>query len=316
MTTPREPMPAGGLQAVSFLHLIRIWNLPTALADSYAGYLLAVGPEADDLSAITLLGVMAVSALIYSAGMAWNDILDYDRDKTTHPDRPLPSGAIPKKVAGPFALCLTIAGLVVGAFLGWRVFLLTLALVILMFSYNSWLKHHGFIGCINMGACRFANMWLGIAAAGAALGSSLLPFPATLATYVAAVTLLSLLEDEAVGRGMFYLMVIVLLLAPMMLVADVLKGAASRPEVWFALVPLAVLVGWVGIIAYSAGKKLSAASIGGVVRVCLTGIILLDSAMLMARGKWPQGMLCALLIVPTLLLIKRLARRPRPVSTR
>jgi len=312
MNTSREPR---GLQAGAFLRLVRIWNLPTALADSFAGYLLAIPLEPDAVSAFTLLGVMGASALIYSAGMAWNDILDYERDKTLHPDRPLPSGAIPKKVAGPFALCLTIAGLVVGALLGWQVFLLTLALVILMFSYNTWLKHQGFIGCINMGACRFLNMWLGIAAAGEALDGSLLPFPATLATYVAAVTLLSLLEDEAVGRGMFYLMVAVLLLVPVMLVADVLKGSASRPEVWFALVPLAVLVGWIAIAAYPAGKKLSAASIGGVVRICLTGIILLDAAMLMARGKWAEGALCTLLVLPALLLTKRLARRPRPVIT-
>jgi len=306
---------ARGLQAGAFLRLIRIWNLPTALADSFAGYLLAVGTEAGELSPVILLGAMGASAFIYSAGMAWNDILDYDRDKTLHPDRPLPSGAIPKKVAGPFALCLTLAGLAVGVLLGWRVFLLTLALIILMFSYNTWLKHQGFLGCLNMGACRFVNMWLGIAAAGAELDASLLPFPATLATYVAAVTLLSLLEDEAVGRGMFYLMVGVLLLVPVMLVADVLKGAVQKPEVWFALAPLAVLVAWIAAAAYPAGKKLSADSIGGVVRICLTGIILLDSAMLMARGKWREGALCAILVLPTLMLIKRLATRPRPMVT-
>ena len=289
----------------AFLRLIRIWNLPTALADSYAGYLLAALPGG--ISLPRLLGVMALSGLIYSAGMAWNDILDLERDRTLHPDRPLPSGAIPSRVAARLAAGLIILGLIVSVFLGTFILLASLALVVLTFTYNAGLKHRGFIGCANMGACRFINMWLGIAAAGGSM-AHLWAFPLTLGLYVTVVTLISLQEEVRIGRLGFCAAVAVLLSVPAPLAVFSVAWAGREPVAWLALVPLAFLAAWVIVAAASAVRRLSPASVGSLIRVCLTGIILLDSAMLLSRGKLIAGMLCALMILPTLMLIKHVAR--------
>lgn len=315
---------------LDYLRLVRIWNLPTAIADSFAGYLLV--DRSLDITArlgeheTRLLGVMLISALIYAAGMVWNDIFDAERDKTLHPDRPIPSDAIDRGIAIRFGLGLVAAGLFVSLLVGLHVLLLTMVLVALTFIYNGWLKHHGFVGCLAMGSCRFVNMWLGIAAAGGWLGpapieqqeltGNLLTFPATLGLYVTAVTLLSLLEESKIGRWGFYSVIGVLLatLLPLAAITMMVHFKApllgDEPQSWVSLVPLTTLVVWLIVTAVPVGRHMSAGTIGGVVRTALTGIILLDSAMLFVRDSQLAGAMCALLVVPAIVMIRLIARRP------
>jgi hypothetical protein len=290
------------------LRLIRPWNLPTAVVDPYAGYLIAAGLA--DASVVRLLGVMLVSALIYSAGMAWNDIFDLARDGTLHADRPLPSGLIGRGAAAAFAALLILLGFAVSAFLGISVVLLCCGLVALTFTYNGWLKHKGFIGCLNMGACRFMNMMLGIAAADGAL-RGLWPFPATLGLYVTAVTLLSLQEEASLTREGFFEIVslIIIVLLP-------LAGfSVVRTERYLALVPITLLAGWVFAAAMAAARSLTPGSIGSVVRVAVTGVILVDTALLFSRGRMVEGIICAFVVLPTLALVRYAASRPVPAGT-
>lgn len=297
-----------------FLRLVRVWNLPTAIVDPYVGYMIAAGAES--VSAFRLCAAMVISALVYSAGMAANDLFDIERDKTLHPDRPLPAGLISKKTAGRFTALLIFLGLCAAYSLGPRVFLLCLGLVLLTFTYNGWLKHRGLIGCLNMGACRLVNMWLGIAAAGGNKTiRELWPLPATLAIYVAAITLLSLQEEHKLDKKGLYALVSGILLTLLPLAGFAVDRAGPHGSAWLALVPLTLLAGWVFATAAVAARSLTPGAIGSVVRVAVTGIILLDSAILFSQGKPVEGVVCALVLAPALLLIRYTAKRPAVAPT-
>lgn len=293
----RRPLP-------EFLRLVRIWNLPTAVVDSFAGYLIVAG--FGEASAPKLAAVMLISALLYSAGMVWNDLLDLPRDRTLHPDRPLPSGAIRKKSATRLGLLLIVLGLAAASFLGLQVLLLTAALVMLSFTYNAWLKHRGFAGCLNMGACRSLNMLIGIAAAGGSLGL-LWPFPATLGLYVASLTLLSLQEEEQITTEGFFEILSLLLIV----LLPFAWFSLSSSERSLALVPVTLLAGWLFAAGAMATRSLTPASIGSVVRVAVSGIILLDAAFLVYHGRLVEAVVCAAMLAPSLLLVRLVARQKR-----
>ena len=296
-----------------YLRLIRIWNLPTALADVYAGFVLA-GAAAAGGSSARLLLLFGTSAAIYSAGMAWNDILDLKRDRTLHADRPLPSGAMRKGTAVLLASALVALGLLGGSWLGGRAFAVTAVLVVCTFTYNARLKHKGLIGCLNMGACRFLNMWLGIAAAGGSI-AGLWGYPATLGLYVAAVTLVSLQEENRITRGKFIGIASLMLVAILpfaVLCAFSGDGEGPSPA---ALLPLAVMVLWMAAATVPAVRVLTGRAIGGLIRTSLTCIILLDAAMLLSAHKTSEGIMCSLLIIPSLMLARSVARRPAPAQS-
>ena len=301
--------------SLAYLRLIRVWNLPTAIADVYAGFVLAslvpvaAGPATAGVAAAVRLPLaLVVSALIYSAGMAWNDILDLGRDRALHADRPLPSGAVRKGTAMLAASLMMVLGLLLAGRLGTRCFMLAVVLTALTFAYNARLKHKGFTGCANMGACRFFNMWLGIAAGGGALAGLWL-FPATLGLYVCAVTLVSLQEEAHSTRKEFLAVASLAVASLLPLAIFCVRGSGGflSPA---ALVPLSVLAAWIMLAAASAARVVDGRSIGSLVRTCLRGIILLDSSMLMAAGKRTEGLLCLLLIVPSLMLARSVVRRP------
>ena len=108
----------------SYLALLRLPNVFTALADVAMGFFFVIGAAdqagwafSDDPQpsllpiALWTLGLLAAaSALLYSAGMVLNDVFDLELDREEQPDRPLPSGRIPLRL-GPLAgLAIADAG--------------------------------------------------------------------------------------------------------------------------------------------------------------------------------------------------------------
>src|SRR5437588_175737 len=80
-----------------YAQLVRLPNLPTALADvCLAALALAGQPPAGRLADGFPWGVFALlllaSGLLYSSGMVWNDFFDQEQDRRERPFRPLPSG--------------------------------------------------------------------------------------------------------------------------------------------------------------------------------------------------------------------------------
>ncbi len=94
--------PRGGSTLRSYLALVRLPNVFTAMADVAMGFLFVQSrgwqwdPWWDSWTLATLL---AASGLLYMAGMVLNDVFDLETDRHERPDRPLPSGRIPLTTA-------------------------------------------------------------------------------------------------------------------------------------------------------------------------------------------------------------------------
>ena len=89
----------------SYLGLLRLPNVFTAVADVAMGFFFIQAPWAfsDNGQETSLLPIgiwtvgllAAASAMLYSGGMALNDVFDIDLDREEQPNRPLPAGRIP-----------------------------------------------------------------------------------------------------------------------------------------------------------------------------------------------------------------------------
>src|SRR5947209_4944164 len=150
----------------AFAQLVRLPNLPSALADICLGALAMQGIPPRWLPFLLLL---LASACLYCGGMAWNDFFDVEQDRRERPSRPIPSGRVKRREAAYLGGGLLLAGLVLAAVVGWAggpgwrfaplvvAFLLGLAILL----YDGWLKRT-WAGPLGMGACRFLNVLLGL----------------------------------------------------------------------------------------------------------------------------------------------------------
>src|SRR3954470_12055919 len=92
--------------------LVRLPNVFTAVADIFlAG--VTTGAALDHFGPWSLL--VLASALLYSAGMVWNDYFDLEQDLRERPFRPLASGRVTKQAAFLLGTLLVVAGLVAAA---------------------------------------------------------------------------------------------------------------------------------------------------------------------------------------------------------
>jgi 4-hydroxybenzoate polyprenyltransferase len=167
------------------LQLARPANVVTAVADVAAGATVAgalVSPHA--------LGLAVVSAALYAGGVVLNDVCDMTLDAIERPERPLPSGRADFDTARGLAFGLLVFGGLAAWGIGPASGILAMAIAALAVAYDTRAKHHALLGPLTMGACRGANLLLGVSAVPAALATwwplALLPL-----AYVGAITAVS-----------------------------------------------------------------------------------------------------------------------------
>lgn len=120
----RSPAPRGPVIGSwrAWAELLRISNLPTILGDCAVGLCIAMalyamwqGPaNATDVlyrSPALIGGVCIGMCMLYLGGMVLNGILDRNVDAVERPERPIPSGRIPLRVAWTVAVVLMLGGL-------------------------------------------------------------------------------------------------------------------------------------------------------------------------------------------------------------
>ena len=211
-----------------YLALVRVHLTPTAVADSFTGYCLAVTGRGRPPDALGLLGIAIASVLIYWTGMATNDLLDFEKDRATQPHRPLPRGEVSPASALAFSALLAAGGLLAAFLTGAGAGALASTLLALALLYNGGAKRIPILGNLVMGSCRSANLLLGAAAAvplDQLTGERLILLSAAiLGIYMAWVTAVSLLEDRAPRAGSFLGSTLPILLVPV-----AVAGIASVP---------------------------------------------------------------------------------------
>ena len=149
----------------AFFRLVRFPAVFTVLADCAMGFLFTCRTPGQTEWGVFAL-ICAASVALYWFGMAFNDIVDVERD-SLHPVRcfrPIPSGALSLANAKRIALVLLLLGTVIGCITGilfatnWLISIASLAgLIISIILYDGAFKSFWFAPLI-MGLCRAFNI--------------------------------------------------------------------------------------------------------------------------------------------------------------
>jgi hypothetical protein len=301
----------------AYAQLVRLPNLPSALADIFLGVLVT--------GSLTVPGrwpeyalLMLASVCLYCGGMAWNDFFDLAQDRRERPDRPIPSGRITPFHAAVFAASLVAVG-VVFAFLSglvqaWRgeggfvtPTVLALLLTGAIFLYDAWLKHT-VVGPVGMGACRFLNVLLGISPVAGLLWSRGLYLALVVGLYIVGVTWLARTEARASSRRALIGAASVMLLSLLMVLPlPVLPLPVVPPADASSLLFPYLLVGlgfFVGFPVVAAIRTPTPGRVQSAVKRSLMGLILLDMVLATALAG-SAGLVLLVLMAPSVYLNRR-----------
>jgi 4-hydroxybenzoate polyprenyltransferase len=295
-------------RAQTYAQLVRLPNLPTALADICLGA-LAMGALPGRWLPFLLL--LPASGCLYSGGMVWNDFFDVDQDRSERPDRPIPSGRVSRREAGVFGAALLAAGVLLALLAGLCQGLVADApsrlpavlaglLVGCIFLYDGWLKRTA-LGPVAMGACRALNVLLGVSTAGS-LAPPGLHLAAVVGLYIVGVTWFARTEARVSNRsalkGAAGVMLAALLLAVPL---PITPGASSSFLFPYLLVGLGFAV---GLPVSSAVTDPSPANVQAAVKRAIFALIVLD-AVLATACAGVAGLVILLLLTPSLYLSRR-----------
>jgi 4-hydroxybenzoate polyprenyltransferase len=281
----------------TYAQLVRLPNLPTALADVCLGA-LATGALPRRWPHFLLL--LLASGCLYCGGMVWNDFFDVEQDKRERPFRPIPSGRVTRRQAGWFGAGLLAAGVVWAALAG--AVLLGLALVAAILLYDGWLKRTP-AGPVAMGACRFLNVLLAVSVSGS-LAWPLGPHLAlVVGLYIVGVTWFARTEARASSQAALKGAAAVMLGAFVLAVAlpTHLPPGAGSPLFPYLLVGLGFLI---GLPVCRAVASPTPVLVQAAVKRCLIGLVLLD-AVLAAGVAGAAGLLILVLLAPSLYLNRK-----------
>src|SRR5213594_2869480 len=207
--------PAKRSLAAGLLALLRPPNVFTAVADSFAGLVLArrAGPVSGDRG----LWCIAASACLYLGGIALNDYFDREVDALERPERPIPSGAVPPAVAAGIGAGLLAAGIALAGLAGGPAITVAAVLALAILLYDGVWKGTG-AGFLNMGVCLGLNFYMPMSLAMRSLPTPFLFAPVLLTAYISVLTYLAHEEVggntlERARRGVAAMAVVALIMA-------------------------------------------------------------------------------------------------------
>ncbi|MBN1393845.1 MAG: UbiA family prenyltransferase [Pirellulales bacterium] len=299
-----------------YLDLTRLPNVFTAVADVTMGFLIArpVGnawqPNAWDFWTWAMLA--AASAMLYSSGMALNDLFDVEHDRQARPERPLPSGRVSIDAARRLGWTLLWGGVAMGAAAGLpfdtlRPGLVAALLATAILLYDGWLKRTP-LGPPAMGACRTLNVMLGVNASNVSLGPGFWLAAGAIGVYAAGITWFARRESQRGNRGQLIAATAVIASGIAMLYWFPRVSHRTMPELlddpqrWFLLIGIiGLLIVWRCV---RAAIDPAPVKVRMAVAQCIMSIVVLDAiACLAVRGVFWAGLI-VLLIVPTVLFAR------------
>jgi 4-hydroxybenzoate polyprenyltransferase len=294
------------VKILAFLRLARPANIVTAIADIWAGFAIVgavpmlfgekPGEYWDALLWLTLSTIG-----LYGGGVAFNDIFDAELDAKERPERPIPSGQIRLIWAVLFASLLMIGGIACASQVSLWSGQLAVFITVFALVYDAWGKHRPIFGPINMGACRSANLVLGMTAYHYGIGAvwyvALIPL-----VYIAAITMIS--RGEVHGKNKKALMggmgMYLLITSAIIAIALAERGI----DAWESLPFIALF----GIMIYpplwKAIRKQEPALIGKAVKSGVIALIILNAALASAFAGILPGMVIIFLLPLSLWLAK------------
>ncbi len=304
---------------LSYLRLLRIPNVFTAIADIAMGFLFVTHSL---VPAGGFLLLVVATCGLYLAGMVLNDVFDVEVDKVERPERPVPSGQISLPTARMLGFALLFVGVVAGAIAGvvshdpsvngLRSGIVAALLAACVLIYDGGLKRT-FLGAVAMGSCRTLNVLLGMSLFPASgpdpmwftFSASQWSVAGGIGIFIAGVTWFARTEARTSNRLLLAFGLIVMLLGLGVMASMERLGKEtlfSNDVVWPALLTLLMVsVFRRGIMAVVNPVP---AHVQGTVKQAIFSLIVLDASVCLAvRGPmWAIAILS--LMVPMIILGK------------
>lgn len=293
---------------LGYARLARPANLPTAAADILAGVAVAgaVSTADKDILIADVLGIdvlylVLASVLLYAGGVILNDVFDYRIDAVERPERPIPSGLIPLKLAAIYGGIVLFLGIIL-AFLvhsisGW----VAVALAASIILYDAIAKKYDFLGPLSMGVCRGVNLILGMSI----LGTLGYWWMATIPiVYIFAITLISRGEvhgenkNHIVLAGVLYAIVIFAVLS----LAYVYTDTILFPLLFLVLFSILVFRPLIKAHSENSPQNIKKAVMAGVL-----SLVVLDASIAVSFSIWWYGLLILALLPVSKALSKMFA---------
>lgn len=297
----------------SIAQLVRLPNVFTAMADVFLGFLFTHENFENWPVFILLLGS---SSLLYMAGMVLNDVFDVAQDTRERPERPIPSGRVPLKLAFLLGWYMMIFGIL----LGWLASIISGQIVsglvsgglgVTVVAYDGILKRTPLAPLV-MGLCRFLNVLLGMSALGGGFHTVHLLVAAAIGTYIVGVTIFARTEAAESHRGQLLLGVLVMaggiaLLAWFPAWSDENLAPVSQPRIALNLgQKWPLFVGMLGIfICFRSVAAIVDPTPGRVqtaVKHSILSLIMLDAVACSAVRDVPTTISIVLLLAPAFIL--------------
>ena len=301
----------------TFAHLVlmRPANIVTAIADILAGFAAAGAvqqiQEAVASKSGTLyhplvydLAWLVVATIgLYGGGVVFNDVFDAELDKIERPERPIPSGAATKGSATLLGGLLLLGGILAAFKVSEVSGIIAVVVAGLALLYDAWGKHQGFLGPINMGACRGGNLLLGMSAVATSLEHywflALIPI-----IYIANITVISRGEVHGGSRS-----ILSLAIGLYVLVFASIAALSSLPH--FSILtalPFGLLFGYLIFPALlKAHKTLQPKEIRMAVKAGVLSLIIMDATIAAGFAGWLYGLLVLVLFSVSRFLARQFA---------
>ncbi|WP_256687932.1 UbiA family prenyltransferase [Halococcus qingdaonensis] len=283
----------------AYAALVRVPNLASAPPDVLLGGALvaAIGGR---ISIPALVGLAVASTLLYAGGTTLNDYFDAPIDARERPERPIPSGRVPRRTAGALGAALLVGGMLVAlGTAGPRAGLFAAALAAVIALYDGVLKG-GPAGFLAMGSARGLDVLLGTAA-GATASTAALPawalvIPIVIALYIAAVTYMADNEATTTERGAVAAAAAGVLLAVLGVLAAVVTLGPSLVRFAFAVGLAGGFLVWTGRALGPAYATPRPDTVGPAVGTCVLALVVLDAAFAALAGVgWALAVLAFLI---------------------
>jgi geranylgeranylglycerol-phosphate geranylgeranyltransferase len=137
---------ASGVLA-GFVSMMRLGNCVMGAAAVLLAAVICIAPETglEDFALEIALSMLVV-VLFTGAGNSLNDYFDREVDRAAHPSRPIPLGMVSPSGALAFSAILFSASAILGFFVGVASFLIVVFSIVVMLSYEMFLKSEGLMG--------------------------------------------------------------------------------------------------------------------------------------------------------------------------
>jgi 4-hydroxybenzoate polyprenyltransferase len=288
---------------LGYLQLMRPANIITAWADILLGYAAAssVTEGINNLDIITLTTLILATTGLYGGGVVFNDICDAALDAVERPERPIPSGRVSLTGAIALGTALLLVGIIAAAMVSNLSAILASIVAVTALLYDKYGKHHTFLGPLNMGACRSANLLLGVSAIPEAVSDRwyLAVIPVV---YIAAITAIS--RGEVRGGNKTTGIIAIALIG---IVISSVLGLGLLPE-YSLLITLPFLALFTALVLppfITAALTPSPELIQTAVKAGVLSLIVLDATIAAGFANWIYGLLL-LALLPVSRFVARL----------